>query len=125
MEGAGGAVVGHAEGEVVIAGRADVDRVAQPLAGVGVADVVAAARIGRRLDVDAGLAIGGAFVGGGRVVVGDAFPAAVEILDLDQAGDGGGRAGEGRWLIGRNADVVGGGYGTGGFGPDRIARRPQ
>ena len=70
----------------------DVDGVLEPLAGLGPADDVPAAGVGRGLDVDAlRHAIFLAGVDGVDIVIGDAFAAVVEVLSLD-----GGRAGADR-----------------------------
>src|SRR5205823_9340882 len=82
--------------EFVGARGGDVDRVFEPFAGVGKADEVAAAGVGGGLEVDGGGAIGrAAFVGGSRVVKGDAFAAVVEIFGLNRVADVEGRALEG------------------------------
>ncbi len=68
--------------ERIRAGRSDFDGVLQPLASFDPADVVTAAAIACRLDVDAVGAIGAAGVAGRRVVIGDLFAADVVVLEL-------------------------------------------
>src|SRR5262249_45784882 len=102
VEGAAGAAGGDAKLNVVAAGAGDVDGVLEPLASLGPADVVAAARVGRGLDVHAVGAVLAAVVGCIGVVVGDALAAVVVILGLDHARDRPRRAAV--RLVGRRVD---------------------
>src|SRR5262249_29516112 len=80
------------EREIVLAVGGDVDRVLEPLAGTRPSNVVTAARVSRRFDVDVRGAELTSLVAHRAVVVGDALTSFVEFLGLDNARDGPRRA---------------------------------
>ena len=94
MEGAAGAVGGHAELDIVRARGCHIHRVLQPLAGECPPDVEPAAC--RRFDVDTSCPVLITRIPGGVVGVANLGPSLVEVLCLDHTGQSDGRATEGR-----------------------------
>src|SRR5205085_9223949 len=98
----GPAVVAAAFAQVygVFRGGGNVDGVVEPLARIGPADEVSAARVAGGAEVHVVGAVQSAGVARAAVVVGDAFAAGVVVLKLDRARDALRRAAE-RQLGGR------------------------
>src|SRR5262249_15613681 len=97
---------GDARIEVIVTGDRDGQSVLKPLPRIDPSDVVAAAPVSRRFDVQLVTAMDCAGIARAEIVIGDSFTPVVVIYGLNPAGNGPGGAAEGRLRGALNINVI-------------------